>query len=264
MFWSSDQSSSVLIQGQKISCFMADCISTEMQHFMILQEFHRQPGHNGQLNWIYSCSLGTQVIFFPSGMCPAFLHPLPSPPSPVAFLSCLHLLLFLWLACFGLRDVIVGKATGWKLWKLVRLKPCEGLNQEWRTRDLWAWKGRSDWFSLGAGENLNQYSRRIDRLEMTKRDGTETSYFHKKLLSFHKKQERTESLWKTPWDGQVREQKGDGLCLIFCIFFEDNDIFVRREKRLYWNGEENRKNISSKFNGIKKPRYWWVPQRRRT
>lgn len=87
---------------------------------------------------------------------------------------------------------------------------------------------------------------------MSKRDETETSYFHKKLLSFHKKKERTESLWKTPWDGQVREQNRDGLCLIFCIFFEDNGIFVKREKRLYWNGEENRKNISSNFNGIKK------------
>lgn len=88
--------------------------------------------------------------------------------------------------------------------------------------------------------------------EMSKRDETETSYFHKKLLSFHKKKERTESLWKTPWDGQVREEKGDGLCLIFYIFFEDNGIFVKGEKRLYGNGEKNRKNISSNFNGIKK------------
>lgn len=214
---------------------MADCISTKIQHFMILQEFHRQPGHNGQLNWFYSCSLGTQwrLSFFLSGMCPVFLHPVPSltcsflvMPASSAFPLATSILHFL------ASEMLL--LTGWKLWKLVRLKQC---TQERRSRDFHAWKGRSDWFSLGAEENENQYSRRTDRLEMSKRDETETSYFHKKLLSFHKKKERTESPWKTPRDGQVREQKGDGLYLIFGIFFEDNGIFVKREKRLYWNGE---------------------------
>lgn len=51
---------------------------------------------------------------------------------------------------------------------------------------------------------------------------------------------------------KFRGQKGDGFCLIFYIFFEDTSIFVKREKRLDGNGKENRKNISSNLNGMKK------------
>lgn len=43
-------------------------------------------------------------------------------------------------------------------------------------------------------ENLNQYSRRTDIQEMSKRDETETSYFHEKFLSFHENKERKVSL----------------------------------------------------------------------
>lgn len=49
-----------------------------------------------------------------------------------------------------------------------------------------------------------------------------------------------------------RGQKGGEFCLICYIFCEDNSIFVRRETRLDGSAKEDRKNISSYCNGMKK------------